>query len=234
MLSMCRLARRWNSAYFDAQKRAGPLSAAPTDTAIDKRVLIDEQAIYPYLFAGAYLTGCASILISELSPEQYNRAIHAYQSLIDEAERVFIARPTRLKTRLQLTHPLTRFLQTIDGPTNCFPSLHVALVALTYQIIKDLPDKSESLLPALRQSCIDICRSTLPTRQHSIVDVIGGLALSERTYLRFFGGKCEDLLCALIPELRADELGAIRPLIARYDELPILMDGLMTLFQVRE
>ena len=115
--------------------------------------------------------------------------------------------------------------------TNCFPSLHVGLVNLTYQILRNVPEAGPPIIPALRESCVDICRATLATRQHSIVDVIGGIALSEQTYHRHFAGGSEDLLGAILPELADSERDAVKALIEECDELPVLLSGLLALFE---
>ncbi len=226
-----KLALVWYAAYFGAQENTNLPDAATTDTRLDERVPIDEQAIYPYLFACLYLPSLGILLIDHLNDEQYNHAMLAFQKIIQESEKIFLKKPTRLKSRRQLTHPLTHLLQSIDGPTNCFPSLHVALVTLAYQIIRDARTIEIQQIRAARESCIDICRATLKTRQHSIVDVIGGLALSDKIYSEFFEGTPEDLLGAILLELQPNELATAQSMIHDSSDLLNLFENLMAKFQ---
>lgn len=77
------------------------------------------------------------------------------------------------------TDPVTRaawaFLLSADKPTNCFPSLHVALSTLT-AIGLSRANSNWALFAPLWTVAIAI--STITTRQHVWVDVLGGLALA--------------------------------------------------------
>ena len=220
----------WYSTYFGAQKLARGRKAMRTDTYLDQRVPIEEQAIYPYLFATIYLPASVLVLLNSLTNVEFDSAIQAYESMILTAKNAFCCNPTRIKSREMLTHPVTKLLQSIDGPTNCFPSLHVALVTLSYEILKNAKSQERSLLPAMKQSCIDICRATVKTRQHSILDVIGGIALSEQTYRKYFGGATDDLLSLILPELSDTESLTIKELIKQYDDPLQLLDALLARF----
>ena len=230
LASLGRLGVHWYSAYFGAQKDTKNLATCLTDSPLDERIPIDEQAIYSYLFACLFLPASGLLFLNVLNDEEYPRVIQAYEDLIAKSKCVFLERPTRLKSRLMLTHPLTRLLQSVDGPTNCFPSLHVALVVLTYQIAKNAASGPLSVLPTLKQTCIDICRATLKTRQHSVIDVIGGVALAEQTYHRHLSGPVESLMESILPELDASELETIRQLLAQGGEPLALLDALITRF----
>ena len=77
---------------------------------------------------------------------------------------------------------LMRLLYQIDAPDNLFPSIHCLTSWFCYMIVRD--DKKVprwyrwlSLLLA-----IAVCASTLTTKQHAVVDVIGGIGLAELSY----------------------------------------------------
>ena len=102
---------------------------------------------------------------------------------------VFLFYPTSLP-RPAIIEPLPAFLQIchkiilwVDAPQNCFPSLHVAmavLIVLTWcevRIWKGLAFFLWAFLIAL---------STLITKQHYIVDVMGGFMMSFLVYYLFF------------------------------------------------
>lgn len=78
---------------------------------------------------------------------------------------------------------LMRMLYRVDAADNLFPSIHCLTSAFCVIAVRDnerVPKwyKSVSFLIAL-----SICVSTLTTRQHVLVDVIAGVALSELSWL---------------------------------------------------
>ncbi len=67
-------------------------------------------------------------------------------------------------------------LRGADSPSNCFPSQHVALawaMALTWRDFLERPWARP--LPVLYAAVVTVC--TLTTKQHYLVDVIGGFAV---------------------------------------------------------
>ena len=220
----------WLKMYFTTQTPAAEAEAMIIETAVDDRIEPDSRAIYPYLFACVYILAAAWYVFDRLSTQQYKQAKEAYKTMLSEAEQIFSTVPTKMRNRQRSNHPLTLFTQEIDGPTNCFPSLHVALVVLSYQFIKDHLELEESMFPAMRSSCIDICRSTLLTKQHSVIDVIGGIELARQTYHEFFEQDFEELLSEVVPELEPEELVAVGDMIDDTDELTELLPKLMRYF----
>lgn len=74
-----------------------------------------------------------------------------------------------------VTHAAWAFLLVADKPTNCFPSLHVALSALTAVGLMRAAPRWSPWAPLWTAA---IALSTITTRQHVWVDVLGGLALA--------------------------------------------------------
>ena len=75
-----------------------------------------------------------------------------------------------------------RFLYWIDAPDNLFPSLHCMIAWLCWVGIRGnrrvpLPWRIAALLMA-----VAVCLSTLTIRQHVLMDVVGGILLSELSY----------------------------------------------------
>jgi membrane-associated phospholipid phosphatase len=67
---------------------------------------------------------------------------------------------------------LMRWIREVDSPVNCFPSAHVAIVWVTLLAIRrERPEQ----FPRFLVWAILICVSTLTTKQHYLVDVIGGI-----------------------------------------------------------
>ncbi|MGK5083884.1 hypothetical protein WDW37_11330 [Bdellovibrionota bacterium FG-1] len=224
----------WMKSYFKAQEQADSVGAKVIETLVDDRIPPDERAIYPYLFACLYILYGVWHLMDKLSKEDYLKATEAYMNMIREAERVFLNNPTRMRDRERLHHPLTRFTHTIDGPTNCFPSLHVAFVMLSFQFLKGEKGIDPLRLEAMKHSCIDICRSTMQTKQHSVIDVIGGIALSRSVFLNAHGPSMatqfDDLLNEILPELTTEEKTVARAAIENEAGLIPLMETLLGRF----
>jgi hypothetical protein len=216
----------WIRTYFGAQAKTDPEVARNVELAVDDRIPPREEAIYPYLFAAIYILYVVWHMLDRLPAKRYRAAREGYREMIVTAREVFLSRPTRMRDRKRLRHPLTLLTQTIDGPTNCFPSLHVALVVFSYQVLKDSAEPL--VVQAMRRSCLEVCRSTLESKQHSMADVIGGIALSGQIYRgRFEGESFEDLLPEVLPELKPGELEAVRTLLARELKLGELLEPLL-------
>ncbi|MBI5477884.1 MAG: hypothetical protein HY906_03445 [Deltaproteobacteria bacterium] len=232
-VSVLRTVLTWLEIYFTTQNETDEDAAEVIETEADDRIAPDGQAIYPYLFACVYILFVAWYLMDKVSVGEYRKAREAFLKMIHEARAAFRAKPSRMRDRSRLDHPLVRFTQTVDGPTNCFPSLHVALVTLSYQIIKQHAPDDALLLSAMRESCIEICRSTMRTKQHSIIDVIGGIELARRAVDAHFGGAFEDLTTVTLPELTPDEVAQIRAIVSGRPDLPELGRELLRLFGVK-
>jgi len=92
---------------------------------------------------------------------------------------VFLVYPTTLPRASMASDAVTgqafAFLYAIDPATNCFPSLHVALAALA---ALGVAHESKRLGAIALLWAVLIGLSTLTTRQHYFVDVIGGLCVA--------------------------------------------------------
>jgi membrane-associated phospholipid phosphatase len=92
---------------------------------------------------------------------------------------VFLIYPTTIPRNVQAASGLTdkafQFLYAVDSPTNCFPSLHVALATLA--AIAMLGER-KSLGSIAVVWALLISLSTLTTKQHYVIDLIGGLLIA--------------------------------------------------------
>jgi membrane-associated phospholipid phosphatase len=85
---------------------------------------------------------------------------------------VFIAYPTMIE-RPATTSTMFATLYLFDVPANCFPSLHVALALIAAAM---WPRPSTRVLAYLWVAAI--AASTLTTKQHMAVDVVGGCGVA--------------------------------------------------------
>lgn len=92
---------------------------------------------------------------------------------------VFLVYPTEFPRSAWVTEGTAtaayRFLHSIDSASNCFPSLHVALSFLSALSLRDERRRAGSLA-TVWAGVISI--STLTTKQHYFVDLVGGVGLA--------------------------------------------------------
>lgn len=77
---------------------------------------------------------------------------------------------------------LMRFVYQVDAPTNLFPSIHCLVSWLCFIGARSLPRSPRWSVWFTGLMASAICLSTLTTRQHVIVDVLGGILLAEASY----------------------------------------------------
>ena len=75
---------------------------------------------------------------------------------------------------------LLTIIQTLDPPTNCFPSMHVAVATLGALVVRRVDKIVGSILLA---TVLPIWYSTVAVQQHWVVDGAAGLLLAVCTYL---------------------------------------------------
>jgi len=75
-----------------------------------------------------------------------------------------------------------RLLYRIDAADNLFPSIHCLTSWFCYIAVRKNKKISEGYRYLSLFIALSICMSTLTTKQHVIVDVAGGIGLSEISY----------------------------------------------------
>jgi len=108
-----------------------------------------------------------------------SRTLYAMAMASASSFAVFFVYPTTLPRASMASDVLTgqafAFLYAIDPATNCFPSLHVALAALAALGVAG-ESKRMGIVAMTWAALIGV--STLTTRQHYFIDVIGGLCVA--------------------------------------------------------
>lgn len=77
---------------------------------------------------------------------------------------------------------LVRFLYQVDAPVNLFPSIHCLVSWLCWIGMRDRGDIPSWCRYICFWTAAAVCLSTLTTKQHVIIDVIGGIALAEAAW----------------------------------------------------
>lgn len=140
-----------------------------------------------YIYLGCYLFWIANyILIGRLDKEHFYRFVTADMLSRLVCGVFFLALPTT-NIRPEITgnsfsEILMRFLYMVDQPANLFPSIHCLVSWFCYIGIRGRKE-----IPVWYRifSClfaIAVMVSTQTTKQHYIIDVIGGVALAEIVY----------------------------------------------------
>src|SRR4051812_47880502 len=122
-----------------------------------------------------------------------NRYIWSYFGVLFVGAMIFIFFPTtypRADFPLPAdVNPITAVvfnaLRGFDDPSNCFPSMHVTCCYITAFAFLPKAESRFNFWFFFIWSTL-ISASTLPTKQHYIADVVGGLVLSSAGYWVFF------------------------------------------------
>lgn len=94
-----------------------------------------------------------------------------------------------------------KLLYWVDRPDNLFPSLHCLVSWMCWIGVRKRKDVSPIYRYASLLMAIAICLSTMTTKQHVLVDVIGGVALAEICYAVAGFSKIRDIYSALVGRL---------------------------------
>lgn len=155
-------------------------------TAIDSLILASPSWVFPYILM--YVLSLAPICaIGDKS--LLKRWVLNVCAMYMIAIPVWILLPVRVD-RVPLAGDsfsifLMGIIQFLDPPTNCFPSMHVAIATLSALVIRDV-DKSLGLI--FLCAVLPIWYSTVAVGQHWAVDGIAGAALAISTYLMVLKG----------------------------------------------
>lgn len=125
-------------------------------------------------------------LISQLPRERANRFFCANHLGKVICLVIFLLFPTAIErpevNGTTAWDTLMRFLYWIDDPDNLFPSLHCLIAWLCWVGVRGNREISILWRISALILAILVCLSTLTTRQHVMLDVLGGILLSEFCY----------------------------------------------------
>lgn len=172
------------SDYF--AKQFNRASAIYVDTAVDKEILPRPEVIGIYFGFIPFLVGSLGFITKEfkkLADSDIDSLIISLIGFYSDAGFIFNNAQTTFANRKSKGIGLT-LLHLFDRPRNYFPSIHVVLVSYVYhrtcQIINKYTDNliyGEMIKEQLSKRTIHIIESCILTKQHSVRDIAGGLAL---------------------------------------------------------
>lgn len=179
-----KLVRHIFTDYFAKQLKR--TSAIYIDTPIDEEILPRPETMGTYFGFIPFLIGSLGFLKKEFqkrADKDVDNLIISLAGFYSDVGFIFDNAPTTFANRKTKGLGLA-ILHFFDRPRNYFPSLHVILVSYAYYKICHIIDKysgdprsSEIIKEHLFQRVGGIIESCILTKQHSIRDIAGGLAL---------------------------------------------------------
>lgn len=141
--------------------------------------------VYPYLSWFPYILVCAYLAIRNLEDEEYKRAVFVLITGMNIFLLISYIWPTGLNLREAITYNtatlsgwLMKFVQTVDTPKSVFPSMHVYVTLVLQYTLEMQRDKITVWgIWIGRVFAAAIILSTMFTKQHSAVDVIGAVVM---------------------------------------------------------
>lgn len=171
----------WASGYFLIANSLAVQRARDLATPIDSAVPFFPWTVWIYL-AGLPLIAIPLFVVR--AEPTFQRVARSYALVLLASFACFGAMPVsadNLREAAGMTGPdnlntwaISR-LRSIDPARNLFPSLHVSLSALSCLSIAEIKPRLRWILAAV---LILVCLSVVTTKQHLVLDVVGGLSLA--------------------------------------------------------
>jgi membrane-associated phospholipid phosphatase len=166
--------------YFWVLRSMAPVAVTVPMTAVDRWVGVSELALVPYISLWLYVSLGPALASNMASLRMYIAGALAIAGLGLATYWLF---PTTTPTFGVdwADYPALQILKATDLGGNAFPSLHVAFAAYSGVVIAS--ELRSLRAPAWVRAgnwvwCAAIVYSTLATRQHVLIDVVGGLLLT--------------------------------------------------------
>lgn len=161
---------------------------------LDNYIPFCEYFIIPYILWFAYIAGTCVFMFLKAERREYYR--FAFTLMVGMTTFLIVShiypncvnmRPKSLEVDNFFTW-LISGLHGMDTSTNVFPSIHVfnSLVACVALEQNQFFKRFKKLRVANVVLCISICLSTVFLKQHSVVDVLGGIVLYMTLYIIFY------------------------------------------------
>lgn len=152
---------------------------------LDRKLPYIQTFVYPYLSWFPYICTGTYLAVRNLEEKDYKRAVFLLTAGMNVFLLISYVWPTGLDLREGIIYNTTlpsgylmRFIQTVDAPRSVFPSMHV-YVTLVLQYTLELQKGRLSMRGIWigRLFAVLIILSTMFTKQHSVLDVLGAFLL---------------------------------------------------------
>lgn len=163
-------------------------------TAADDLIPFNEYFIIPYLLWFAYVGGTFLFFFFKSKEEYYRLCTYLFTGMtLSLIICTFFHNGTDLRPIVDpdknFCSRLVSMLHKADTSTNIFPSIHVFnSIAVHVSIVRSGCMKKRRLVSALSLVLsVSICLSTVFLKQHSVVDVMGGMLMAYGLYPLAYG-----------------------------------------------
>ena len=152
---------------------------------LDRKIPYVQAFVYPYLSWFPYICVCAYSAVRNLEDKDYRKAVFFLTAGMNVFLLISYVWPTGLDLREGIVYNtavpsgyLMQFVQAVDTPTSVFPSMHV-YVTLVLQYTLEIQKGRLAMrkIWAGRILAAAIILSTMFTKQHSVLDVLGACLL---------------------------------------------------------
>lgn len=154
-------------------------------SAIDDSIPMIPATVWIYL---SYLVISPVAYVMEHDSVLLTRFLYAQLAANLVSALVFVVWPSTfprpaLDPDVGISHSVLHLVWSVDEPVNCFPSLHVSSSLLAALMMWPRGAGTRIVFAVW---ALAIAGSTLTTKQHHVVDVVGGVALATSLYWLFF------------------------------------------------
>ena len=156
---------------------------------LDYYIPFVKEFVVAYLFWFAYMS-IGLLYLGLKSKKDFYKLVLFLASCMSISYIIFIIYPNAqfprpIITKLDIFSRMVSFIYSIDGTNNVFPSIHVAnAIGVHASLINcDILKNSGKVKTASFIAMIAICASTVLIKQHSIIDVAGGVVLAFIVYI---------------------------------------------------
>lgn len=152
---------------------------------MDHRIPFVQAFIYPYLSWFPYIGVCTYLAVRNLDGKDYRKAAFLLTAGMNVFLLISYVWPTGLDLREGIVYNTTvpsgylmQFVQAVDTPKSVFPSMHVYVtLVLQYTLEMQRGRLSPKGIWTGRFFAVAIILSTMFTKQHSVLDVLGAFLL---------------------------------------------------------
>lgn len=162
-----------------------PESVHLISCSLDRRLPYIQIFIYPYLSWFPYICACTYSAVRNLEEKDYKRAVFLLTAGMNVFLLISYVWPTGLDLREGVIYNtalpsgyLMQFVQTVDAPRSVFPSMHVYVTLVLQYTLEMQKDRMPMRRIWIgRGFAAMIVLSTMFTKQHSVLDVLGAFLL---------------------------------------------------------
>jgi hypothetical protein len=185
----------WLGDYFSAQKETAAMDRYLVYTQKDMRIPFRPEEDIMYVYMIAQIANIIKEAASILPKKDLRHLVETFQDANDMAVEVFKKHPTTMPRFKDHQRISLKFIQSLDAPVNCCPSLHIGYSMLLDNVAREIiaPKKPETAA-SIRYATQRMVNSVLYTAQHTLIDVAFGMLCAKRVFEKRYNKRYDDLM----------------------------------------